>query len=129
MPIKNYCAVLADSTAPLIVAIVLQVDPSHADNRSLSYLNDMRIMACVTAENVVRARLKDQGLVSFESCASGKFDIVLATDDRDYKVSGYAAVLSPSAGSTHRRFFVRINHNPNSYSDWGFEVIKVEIDP
>jgi hypothetical protein len=29
----------------------------------------------------------------------------------------------------HKRFFVRLNHNPYSYGDWGFEVIKVEIDP
>jgi hypothetical protein len=111
----------------LIFATVFHADLSHAEDRSKTYLNDMRIMACVAAQHAVRARLKDQGLVSFESCASNKFDIDLAADDRDYKVSGYATLLSPNTGSTFRRFFVRINHDPGSYGDWGFEVTKVEI--
>jgi hypothetical protein len=128
MPIRNHCTVLAGSATTLIFAIVFQVDSSRADDRSLGYLNDMRILACVTAENAVRARLMPQGSVNFESCASGEFDIDLAADDREYKVSGYATVSS-SANSARRRFFVRMNHNPNSYGDWGFEVTKVEIDP
>lgn len=78
----------------LIVMAVFKVDLSSADDRSLSYLNDMRIMACVTAENVVRARLKDRGPISFESCASNKFDFDSAADDRDCKVAGYATVVS-----------------------------------
>jgi hypothetical protein len=129
MSTKDHCTVLTGSTAALILAIVFQVDSSRADDRSQGYLNDMRIMACVIAENAVRARLKHQGPVSFESCASSTFDIDLAADDRDYKVSGYATVLSPGAGSARRRFFVGINHNPASYSDWGFEVTKIEIEP
>ena len=113
----------------LIFAMVFHEDLSRADDRLEAYLNDMRIMACITAENAVRARLKDRGQVSFESCASNKFDIDLGVDDRDYRVSGYATVLSPSARPVDRRFLVRMNHNPGSYGDWGFEVIRVEIDP
>jgi hypothetical protein len=113
----------------LIVLIALQSGFCRAEERPQYYLNDMRIMACITAENAVRAYLKDQGQVSFESCASNKFDIDLAVDDRDYQVRGYATLLSPNAGSAYKRFFVRLNHDPNSYGDWGFEVTKVEIDP
>jgi hypothetical protein len=138
MPFKDRWAILAASKAvtkaiaccvTLVLAAVLQADLSRAEDRSKAYLNDMRIMACVTAENAVRARLKDQGQVSFESCASSKFDIDLAADDRDYKVFGYATILSPDVASVTKRFFVRINHDPDSYGDWGFEVTKVEIDP
>jgi len=109
--------------------MVFHEDLSRADDRLEAYLNDMRIMACISAENAVRARLKDRGQVSFESCASNKFDIDLGVDDRVYRVSGYATVLSPSARPVDRRFLVRMNHNPGSYGDWGFEVIRVEIDP
>jgi hypothetical protein len=112
-----------------VFAAALRADLSRAEERSNAYLNDMRIMACVTAQNTVRAHLKDQGRVSFESCASHKFEIDLAADDRDYRVSGYATVLSPNARPVDKRFFVTINHNPGSYGDWGFEVLRVEIDP
>jgi hypothetical protein len=113
----------------LIAVSVFKADLSSADDRSLSYSNDMRIMACVTAENIVRARLKDQGEVSFESCASDKFNVDLAADDRDYKVAGYATIVASDGRAAQRHFFVRINHNPGAYSDLGFEVTKVDIDP
>ncbi len=138
MPFKDRWAILAASKGvtkaiacrvTLVFAVVLQADLSHAEDRSKAYLNDMRIMACVTAQNAARARLKDQGPVSFESCASNKFDVELGADDRDYRVSGYVTVLSPNAGPAVRRFFVRINHDPGSYGEWGFEVITVEIAP
>ena len=134
MPFKDRWAILAASKAVtkaimLTFAAVSHPDSSHAEERSKAYLNDMRIMACVTAENAVRARLKDQGQVSFESCASNKFDIDLGAADRDYKVYGFATLLSPNAAPAYRRFFVHMNHDPGSYRDWGFEVTKVEIDP
>jgi hypothetical protein len=138
MPIKNHSAALAVSKAvadaivvfvTLIFALVLRSDLSHADKRPEAYWNNMRIMACITAENAVRARLKDKGQVSFESCASNKFDIDIAVDDRDYKVFGYGTILSPNGASATKHFFVRINHDPDSYGDWGFEVTRVEIDP
>jgi hypothetical protein len=138
MPIKDYGAALMTSRAAttasacwamLILAILFQPELSYADDRPRAYLNDMRIMACIAAENAVRARLKDQGQISFESCASNKFDIDLAANDRDYQVRGYGTLLPPSAGSVNKRFLVRINHNPASYGDWGFTVTKVEIDP
>jgi hypothetical protein len=138
MPTRNHGVVLAVPKAiadavilcvTLILAIVLRSGLSRADERLNAYLNDMRIMACVTAENAVRARLQDRGRVSFESCASNKFDIDVAADDRDYKVRGYATILSPNVASTTKHFFVRINHDPGSYGDWGFEVTRVEIDP
>jgi hypothetical protein len=113
----------------LIVALTLRSKFSHAAERPEYYWNDMRIMACITAENAVRARLKDKGQVSFEGCASNEFDIDIAVDDRDYKVFGYGIILSPNGASTYMHFFVRINHYPGSYGDWGFEVTKVEIDP
>ncbi len=127
-------AILKDKTeamacVTLALATASQLGFARADDRSLSYLNDMRIMACVTAENAVRARLKEQGPVSFESCASNKFDIDLAANDRDYKVKGYATVLSARDGSAPKRFLVRINHNPQSYGAWGFEVIEIVVDP
>lgn len=57
MPIKKQRAVLAVSRITLTLAIVFGMDPSHADDRPPGYyLNDMRILACVTAENAVRAR-------------------------------------------------------------------------
>jgi hypothetical protein len=112
-----------------ITLFLFGVGSSRADDRSQSYLNDMKIMACVMAENAVRGRLNDQGLVSFESCASNKFDFDLAADDRNYKVVGYATVVSSNASSIRRRFSVHLNHNPGSYGEWGFEVTKVEIDP
>jgi hypothetical protein len=134
---KYRCVVVAVSKlranavygAALILSIAFQSGFCRAEERSQPYVNDMRILACVAAENAVRARLKDQGQVNFESCASNSFDIDLAADDRDYQVRGYGTLLSPDAGSVHKRFFVRLNHNPYSYGDWGFKVIKVEIDP
>ncbi|WP_210183086.1 hypothetical protein, partial [Bradyrhizobium retamae] len=83
----------------------------------------------LSAQNAVRAHLKGKGRVSFESCASNKFDIDLAADDRDYKVFGYATISAPNVALATKRFYVRINHDPGSYGDWGFEVTKVEIDP
>jgi len=112
------------------VALMFSADPSKAETRSPIYLNDMRIMACVTAQKAVRARLKGLGRVSFESCASGKFDFTYSDDDREYSVAGHATVdaLLGKAGQL-QRFFVVINHNPGSYGDWGFEVTNIEIDP
>jgi hypothetical protein len=138
MPIRDYCAALmapraatAASTcwAMLIMAILFQPELSYADDRPQAYWNDMRIMACIAAENAVRFRLKDQGQISFESCASDKFDIDLAANDRDYQVRGYGTLLPPNAGSVNKRFLVRMNHNPAAYGDWAFTVTKVEIDP
>jgi hypothetical protein len=138
MPIRDYRAALTASRAAtgtstcwtiLILAILFQPELSYADDRPQAYLNDMRIMACVAAENAVRARLKDQGQISFESCASNKFDIDLAVNDRDYQVRGYGTLLSPNAGPVNKHFVVRMNHNPRTYADWGFTVTKVEIDP
>lgn len=113
----------------LVFVAALRADLSRAEERSKAYLNDMRIMACVTAQNAVRSHLKDQGRVSFESCASNKFEIDIAADDRDYKVFGYATISSPNVALATKRFYVRINHDPGSYGEWGFEVTKVEIDP
>jgi hypothetical protein len=138
MPTRNHGVVLVAPKAvadailfcvTLIFAVALRSGLCRADERLSTYLNDMRIMACITAENAVRARLQDRGRVSFESCASDKFDIDISADDRDYKVRGYATILSPNVASTTKHFFVRINHNPGSYGDWGFEVTRVEIDP
>jgi hypothetical protein len=128
-------AILKDKTVAMayvtlaLAATASQLGLARADDRSPSYLNDMRIMACVTAENAVRARLKEQGPVSFESCASNKFDVDLAADDRDYTVEGYATVLSAGNAPASKRFLVRLNHNPRSYGAWGFDVIKIVIDP
>jgi hypothetical protein len=113
----------------LTLAAVFRPASSRADERLNAYLNDMRIMACIAAENAVRARLKELGRVSFESCASNTFDIDISADDRDYKVRGYAIILPPNVASTIKHFFVQISHNPGSYGDWGFEVTRVEIDP
>jgi hypothetical protein len=127
-------AILKDKTeamacVTLALATASQLSLARADDRPLSYLNDMRIIACVTAENAVRTRLKEQGPVSFESCASNNFDIDLAANDRDYMVGGYATVLSAGDGPASKRFLVRLNHNPQSYGAWGFEVIEVVVDP
>jgi hypothetical protein len=113
----------------LVFVADLRASSYGAEERSKAYLNDMRIMACVTAQNAVRSHLRDQGRVSFESCASNKFEIHLAADDRDYKVFGYATISSPNVALATKRFYVRINHDPGSYGDWGFEVTKVQIDP
>jgi hypothetical protein len=113
----------------LILAILFQPKLSYAGDRPRAYLIDMRIMACIAAENAVRFRLKDQGQISFESCASDKFDIDLGTNDRDYQVRGYGTLLPPNARSVNKRFLVRMNHNPASYADWGFQVTEIEIDP
>ena len=112
-----------------ILTILLQSGLSYAGDLPQAYLNDMRIMACIVAENAVRARLQDQGQISFESCASDKFDIDLAIDDRAYQVRGYGTLLSPNTGSVKKRFMVRIIHTPASYGDWGFNVTAVEINP
>jgi hypothetical protein len=110
-------------------AILPQPEFSYADDRPQGYSNDMRIMACIAAENAVRTRLKDQGQISFESCASDKFDIDLAINDRDYQVRGYGTLRRPDGGSVNKNFLVHMNHNPATYGDWGFAVTKVEIDP
>jgi acetylornithine deacetylase/succinyl-diaminopimelate desuccinylase-like protein len=88
----------------------------------------MRIFACIAAQNAVRTRLKDRGQVRFESCASDVFDIDLSPDDRNYRVSGYATVLSTNVRPGTCGFSVRLRHYPGAYGDWGFEVIAVEID-
>jgi hypothetical protein len=132
MPIQDGTISAAPRTVIYIALVALlffKMGSSRADDRSQSYLNDMKIMACVTAENAVRARLKDQGLVSFESCASNRFDVELAADDRDYKVVGYAIVVSSKTRSERKRFFVDMNHYPGSYGDWGFVVTKIELAP
>jgi hypothetical protein len=138
MPIRDCCAALKASMAAtaatarcaiLILVNLFQSELCYADDRPQGYLNDMRIMACVAAENAVRARLQDQGKVSFEGCASDKFDIDIAANDRDYQVRGYGTLLSPNAGAVKKRFLVRMNHSPASYGDWGFTVTEVEIDP
>jgi hypothetical protein len=88
----------------LILAAVLRAELSYAEDRSSAYLNDMRITACIKAENAVRARLRDKGRVSFESCASNRFEVDLGgANDRDYKVSGYATVLASDAPPVNRR--------------------------
>lgn len=115
--------------ATLVFITIFRAELSFAEGRSKAYLNDMRIMACITAQNAVRAHWKGQGRVSFESCASNKFEIDLATDDRDYKVFGCATISAPNVALATKRFYVRINHDPGSYGEWGFEVTKVEIDP
>src|SRR4051812_38406610 len=89
MPFRNRWAILPASKVvtratgcclALVFAAALETSLSRAEGRSKAYLNDMRVMACVTAQSAVRARLKDQGQVGFESCASNKFGIDLAAD-------------------------------------------------
>jgi hypothetical protein len=112
-----------------ILTILLQPGLSYAGDRPQGYPRDMRIVACIVAENAVRARLQEEWRIGFESCASDKFDIDLAIDDRAYQVRGYGTLLSPNAGSVNKRFMVRIIHTPASYGDWGFKVTAVEINP
>jgi hypothetical protein len=113
----------------LVFAAILQTGLTRANDHHTQYLNDMKILACVTAQNAVRARLKQEGPVGFESCASSKFDFEISADDRNYKVFGNAIVMIPSGAPKSRRFRVRINHNPGSYGEWGFEVTGVDVDP
>src|ERR1700722_19482988 len=61
-----------------------------------TYLDYVKFEACIVAQNGVRAHLAGQARVSFDSCASRKFDITISADDMDYSVSGYATVLPPS---------------------------------
>jgi hypothetical protein len=68
--------------AVLIFVAFFQVNLSRADDRAVTYLRDMRILACVKAENAVRERLKNEGQVSFESCASDEIDVDLGSADR-----------------------------------------------
>jgi hypothetical protein len=126
---KDRCAIPMAWKAVLIVVAFFQVGLSRADDRPATYLRQMRILACVKAENAVRERLKNEGQVSFESCASDEFEFDPGSDDRDYKVSGYATFLSRDARPVVRRYSVDIKHEPFSYQDWGFGVTRIEIDP
>jgi hypothetical protein len=115
--------------AVLVFVAFFQANLSRADDRGVTYLRDMRILACVKAENAVRERLKNEGQVSFESCASDKFDVDLGSDDRNYKVSGNTTVLYPDARPVVRRFSVSMNHDRGAYRDRQFNVTRIEIDP
>jgi hypothetical protein len=115
--------------AVLVFVAFFQANLSRADDRGVTYLRNMRILACVKAENAVRERLKNEGQVSFESCASDKFDVDLGSDDRNYKVSGNTTVLYPDARPVVRRFSVSMNHDRGAYRDRQFNVTRIEIDP
>ena len=93
-----------------------------------AYQDYVKFEACIVAQNGVRAHLDGQARVSFDSCASKKFDVAISADDRDYRVSGYATVLPPLGPPALRPFLVRIDHDPGRYPEWNFRVSNVEID-
>jgi hypothetical protein len=93
-----------------------------------AYQDYVKLEACIVAQNGVRAHLEGQARVSFDSCASKKFDVAISTDDKDYSVSGYATVLPPSGPPALKPFLVRIIHDPGRYPEWNFKVSNVEID-
>jgi hypothetical protein len=93
-----------------------------------AYQDYVKFEACIVAQNGVRAHLEGQARVSFDSCASKKFDVTLSTDDRDFSVSGYATVLPPSGPPALKPFVVRIVHDPGCYPEWNFRVSNVDID-
>jgi hypothetical protein len=94
-----------------------------------AYQDYVTLMACIVAQNGLRAYLEVRARVSFDSCASKKFEVDISTDDRDYTVSGYATVLPPSGPSVVRHFSVHIDHAPGAYPEWNFKVGKIEIAP
>jgi hypothetical protein len=93
------------------------------------YQDYVKLEACIVAQNGVRAHLEGRARVSFDSCASKKFDVAISADDRDYTVSGYATVLPPSGSSALNSFVVHISHDPGQYPEWNFKVSNVEIGP
>ena len=93
-----------------------------------TYQDYVKFEACIVAQNGVRAHLEGQARVSFDSCASKKFDVAISADDRDYSVSGYATVLPPSGPPALKPFVVRIDHDPGRYPEWNFRVSNVEMD-
>lgn len=106
---------------------ISQVDQDRA-RETQAYQDHVRLTACIVAQNALRAYLEVRARVSFDSCASKKFDVDISIDDRDYTVSGYATVLPPSGPSVLRHFSVRIDHAPGAYPEWNFKVSKIEID-
>lgn len=92
-----------------------------------AYQDYVKLEACIVAQNGVRTHLEGRARVSFDSCASKKFDVAISADDRDYSVSGYATVLPPSGPPALKPFLVRINHDPGRYPEWNFRVGNVEI--
>lgn len=94
-----------------------------------AYQDYVKLEACIVAQNGVRAHLEGQARVSFDSCASKKFEVAISPDDKDYTVSGYATVLPPLHSSARKPFVVHIDHEPGGYPEWTFRVGRVEIDP
>jgi hypothetical protein len=94
-----------------------------------AYQDDVKLRACIVAQNSVRTHLEGQARVSFDSCASKSFDVAISADDKDYTVSGYATVLPPLGPSALKPFVVHIDHDPGGYPEWNFRVGSVEIAP
>jgi hypothetical protein len=108
---------------------ISQADQDQVEARQTqAYQDYVKLTACIVAQNGLRAYLQAQARVSFDSCASKRFDVVISDDDRDYTVSGYATVLPPSGPSALRHFSVRIDHAPGTYPEWNFKVRNIEID-
>jgi hypothetical protein len=118
----------AACSAVLLGAVGVSQANQDQDRKFQAYQYHVRLTACIVAQNGLRAYLQAQARVSFDSCASKKFDVVISDDDRDYVVSGYATLLPPSGPSALRHFSVRIDHAPGTYPEWSFKVSKIEID-